>query len=50
MSDGHKRILSPFAGHKKWKTWNKTRGENMAVKRRHDLAETGRGSYTKRNG
>ena len=24
MSDGRKRILSPFTGHKKRKAWNKT--------------------------
>ena len=24
MSDGRKRILSPFIGHKKRKAWNKT--------------------------
>ena len=47
MPDGHKRILSPFAGCKKRKAWNKTREKYMPVKRRQNLAETDRGSYYK---
>ena len=43
MSDGRKRILSPFTRCKKRKAWNKTR-----EKRRQNLAETGRGSYYKK--
>ena len=45
MPDGHKRILSPFAGCKKRKAWNKTREKYMPVKRRQNLSETDRGSY-----
>ena len=45
MSGGHKRILSPFTGHKKQKAWNKTREEYMSEERRQNLAETDRGSY-----
>ena len=47
MSNGHKQILSPFTGCKKWKTWNKTSEKYMLVKRRQNLAETDRGSYYK---
>ena len=47
MSDGRKRILSPFTGRKKRKAWNKTREKYMPVKRRQNLAETDRGSYYK---
>ena len=47
MSDGRKRILSPFTGCKKRKAWNKTREKYMPVKRRQNLAETGRRSYYK---
>ena len=43
MSDGRKRILSPFTRCKKRKAWNKTR-----EKRRQTLVETGRGSYYKK--
>ena len=43
MSDGRKRILSPFTRCKKLKAWNKTR-----EKRRQTLVETGRGSYYKK--
>ena len=32
MSDGHKRILSPFTGCKKQKAWNQTREKYMPVK------------------
>ena len=32
MSDGHKRILSPFTGCKKRKAWNQTREKYMPVK------------------
>ena len=45
MPDGRKRILSPFAGHKKRKAWNKTREKYMPVKERQNLAETDWGSY-----
>ena len=45
MSDGRKRILSPFTGCKEWKAWNKTREKCMPVKRRKNLAETDRGYY-----
>ena len=47
MSDGRRRILSPFNGCKKRKAWNKTRGNYMSVKRRQNLAETDRGSRYK---
>ena len=47
MSDGRRRILSPFNGCKKRKAWNKTRGNYMSVKRRQNLAETYRGSRYK---
>ena len=43
MSDGHKLILRPCTGRKKWKAWNKTRKNYMPVKRRH--IERDRGSY-----
>ena len=43
MSDGRKLILSPFAGGKKQKSWNKTREKYMPVKRRQ--IKTERGSY-----
>ena len=36
-----------FYGQKKQKARNKTRGKYMLVKRRQNLAETGRGSYFK---
>ena len=45
MSDGCKRILSPFTGRKKQKTWNKARGKYILVKRKQNLAETDRGSH-----
>ena len=44
MSAGRKRILSPFTGCKKRKTWNKTR-EKYIPERRQNLSETDRGSY-----
>ena len=47
MSDGHKLILSPFTGHKKWKAWNKNREKYMSEERRQNLAETDHGSYYK---
>ena len=47
MSDGRRRVLSPFNGCKKRKAWNKTRGNYMSVKRRQNLAETDRGSRYK---
>ena len=47
MPDGGKRILGPFTGRKKRKTWNKTRVKYMPVKRRQHLAETDKGSYYK---
>ena len=39
MPNGRKRILSPFAGRKKRKAWNKTREKYMWVRRRQNLAE-----------
>ena len=47
MSDGCKRMLSPFTEHKKRKPWSKSREKYMPVKRRQNLAETDRGSYFK---
>ena len=47
MSDGGKLILSPFAGRKKRKAWNKTREKYMSVKRRQNLPETDKESYHK---
>ena len=47
MPAGRKRILGPFTGRKKRKAWNKTRVKYMPVKRRQNLAETGKGSYYK---
>ena len=47
MSDGRKRILSPFTGCKKQKAWNETREKYMPVKRRQNLAVTDRGSCYK---
>ena len=46
MSEGRKRIVSPFTGHRKRKAW-KTREAYMPLKRRSNLAETNRGSYYK---
>ena len=45
MPDGSKRILSPFTGRKKKKTWSKTRENYMPVKRKENLAETDSRSY-----
>ena len=50
MSDGRKLILSPFAGRKKRKAWNKTREKFMPEERRQNLAETDRESYYKTRG
>ena len=47
MSDGRKKILSPFTGRKNRKAWNNTREKYMPVKRRQNLAETDRGSHYK---
>ena len=47
MPDGHKRILSPFAGRKNKKLGIRLEKKSMPVKRRQILAETGRGSYYK---
>ena len=47
MSDGRKRILSPFTGRKKRMAWNKTREKYMPIKRRQNLVEINRGSYYK---
>ena len=47
MSDGRKRILSPFAGCKNKKLGIRLEEKSMPVKRRQNLAETGRGSYYK---
>ena len=43
MSDGCKLILSPFAGPKKRKAWNKITEKYMPIKRRK--IKTDRGSY-----
>ena len=45
MPDGRKRILSPFAGRKKRKAWNKTREKYMSEDSRQNLMETDWGSY-----
>ena len=45
MSDGRKRILSPFTGRKKRKAWYKTKEKYTPEERRQYLAETDRGSY-----
>ena len=45
MSDGRKRILSPFTGRKKRKAWNKTGEKYMSEESRQNWAEKGRGSY-----
>ena len=47
MSDGRKRILSPFTGRKKRIARNKSREKYMPMKRRQNLAEIDRGSYYK---
>ena len=47
MSDGRKRIVSPFTWCKKQKPSNKTREKYMPVKRRQNLAETDRESCYK---
>ena len=47
MSDGRKRIRSPFTWCKKRKAWNKTKEKYMLIKIRQNLAETDRGSYYK---
>ena len=49
MSDGRKRILSPFTRYKKQKAWNKIREKYMPVKRRKN-AVTKRDHVTKTNG
>ena len=49
MSEGRKRILSPFTGCRKRKAW-KTRETYMPLKRRLGLAKTDRGSYYKEDG
>ena len=50
MPDGRKLILSPFAGCKKRKVWNKTTEKYMPEERRQNLAERDRGSYCKLRG
>ena len=45
MPAGRKRILSPFTGHKKQKSWNNTKEKYMPGERRQNLAETDRGSF-----
>ena len=46
MSDGRKRLLSPLAGFKTRKAWNKTREKYIPVKRKQNLAEAHlKGSY-----
>ena len=47
MSDGRKRILGPFTGRKKRKSWYKTREKYTPVKRKQNLAETSRELYYK---
>ena len=48
MSDVRKLILSQsFYWAQKRKAWNKTREKYMPVKKWHNLAESGRGSYHK---
>ena len=47
MSGGHKRILNPLSSRKKQKVWDKTREKYMPEERRHNLAETAKGSYYK---
>ena len=44
MSEGRKRIVSPFTGRRKRKAW-KIREIYMSLKRRWNLAETDRRSY-----
>ena len=46
MSEGRKRILSPFTGRRKQKVC-KTRETYMLLKRKWNLAETDGGSYYK---
>ena len=36
MSDGRKRILSPFTGRKKLKVWKKTKENHMPVQQTGD--------------
>ena len=50
MSDGRMRILSPFTGHKKRKTWNKTAEKYMPEETSQSLAETDRGWYYNQEG
>ena len=45
MSDGGKRILSPFTGRKKRKAWNKSGEKYMSEESRQNLAEKDRGTY-----
>ena len=45
MSDGRKRILSPFNGLEKRKSWKKIREKYMPEESRQNLAETDWGSY-----
>ena len=47
MPDGRKRILGPFTGRNKRKARDKTRVKYTPVKRRQNLAETGKGSHCK---
>ena len=42
MSDGRKRILSPFTGRKKRKAWNKAEEKYMSEESRQNLAKTDR--------
>ena len=41
---GHKQILSPFAGRRKRKAWNKAREKYMPEEKRQNLAEADKGS------
>ena len=45
MPAGRKRILSPFTGHKKQKSWNNAKEKYMPGERRQNLAGTDRGSF-----
>ena len=45
MSDGGKRILSPFTGRKKREAWNKSGEKYMSEESRQNLAEKDRGTY-----
>ena len=50
MSDGRKRILSPFTGRKKRKAWNKSGEKYMSEESRQNLAEKDRGNVFQSRG